>query len=179
MAGGHGMVWKATTAFYDEIVRVPLLIRYPPLFKPQRCGLAADLTDIMPTLLELTGQAIPREAQGQSFVPFLTGCKDPSQARRYSFCERVQENREHTRRIGADARGSFLVRGQGWKYIRLDDGAEYLYHLAVDPGETVNLAGDPEWQPRKQELIDALDAWLRRTAWLGARGGENRRSDRR
>ncbi|KPK37980.1 MAG: hypothetical protein AMJ65_13505, partial [Phycisphaerae bacterium SG8_4] len=32
MMGGHGMVWKSTRAFYEEIVRVPLLISYPGEF---------------------------------------------------------------------------------------------------------------------------------------------------
>ena len=34
MAGGHGMVWKSNGSFYDEIVRVPLLIRYPACSSP-------------------------------------------------------------------------------------------------------------------------------------------------
>ena len=46
-------------------------------------------TDLMPTLLELTGQPVPKAAQGQSLVPYLTGRADPSKARAYSFCERV------------------------------------------------------------------------------------------
>ena len=165
MAGGHGMVWKSTGAFYDEIVRVPLLIRYPRALKPQRCELPADLTDIMPTVLELTGRPIPPGVQGQSFAPYLTGRRDPSQARRYSFCERIPGNRTNVRKLGPGAKGSFMVRGQGWKYISYADGAEYLYHLAADPGETVNEAGNPACQARKQQLTEALHAWQRQTGW--------------
>jgi arylsulfatase A-like enzyme len=163
MAGGHGMVWKSTGAFYDEIVRIPLLVRYPRAFKPQRCDLAADLTDIMPTLLELTGQPIPPSVEGQSFVPYLTGRRDPSQARRYSFCERIIGNKENTRKLSPSPKGSFAVRGQGWKYIRYVDGTEFLYHLAADPGETVNEASNPAHQSRKQEMIAALKAWQHQT----------------
>lgn len=168
MAGGHGMVWKSTGAFYDEIVRVPLLVRYPSAFKPQGSELAVDLTDLMPTLLELTGQPVPPGAQGQSLVPFLTGRQDASQARRYSFCERVGGNRQNSRKLDARANGSFMVRGQGWKYIRYADGTEYLYHLAADPGETINLASHPAQQQRKQEMIEALDGWQQRTGWPGS-----------
>jgi len=165
MVGGHGMVWKSTTAFYDEIVRIPMLIRYPPVFKPQRYNLAADLTDIMPTLLELTGQRIPDDAQGESLVPYLTGRRDTSEARRYSFCERITPNPENTRKLGPNAKGSFMVRGRGWKYIRYADGAEYLYNLATDPGETVNEANNPAHQSHKQQMIEALHTWLRQTRW--------------
>lgn len=42
LARGHGTVWKSTNAFYDEVARVPLLIRYPRRFLPQRRDLAVD-----------------------------------------------------------------------------------------------------------------------------------------
>ncbi|MFH1918396.1 MAG: sulfatase-like hydrolase/transferase [Planctomycetota bacterium] len=165
MAAGHGMVWKSTNAFYDEIARVPLLIRYPRRFKPQESHLAADLVDLMPTLLELTGQPIPEQAQGQSLAPYLTGERDPAQARPFSFSERVARNRKGLREVGPSAGGSFMIRGQGWKYIRYPKGQEYLYHLADDPGETRNLIADPTRRPRRNELAAEMDAWLKRTGW--------------
>jgi len=58
------------------------------------------------------------------------------------------------------------VRAQGWKDIRYADGVEYLYHLAADPGETVNEANNPTHQPRKQQMLDALQAWQRQTGLL-------------
>jgi len=171
MAGGHGMVWKSTGAFYDEIVRIPLLLRYPGAFKPQRCDLAADLTDIMPTLLDLTGQPVPPGVQGQSFVPYLAGRRDPSEARRYSFCERIGGNPQNTRKPVPPGKGQFMVRGEGWKYIHYAGGDEYLYHLAADPGETVNEAANPAHQQRKQQMVAALEAWLRQTGWAAPTAG--------
>jgi len=167
MAGGHGMVWKSNGSFYDEIARVPLLIRYPALFKPQHCDLAVDLTDLMPTLLEMTGEPVPPHAQGQSLVPFLTGRADPALARQYCFSERITAHPQHLRQVHPEARGSFMVRGQGWKYWRHPDGDEYLYHLADDPGETRNLARQEAHQDQKRVMIGALRAWLNRTGWRG------------
>ena len=143
MAGGHGMVWKSTDAFYDEVVRVPLLIRYPPRLKPQQCGLAVDLTDLMPTLLEFTGQPIPAHVQGQNLIPYLTGQASPGAARDFAFCERVAAHPKQLRHVLPGTRASFMVRGQGWKYIRYHNGDEYLYDLTADPGETKNLAEVP------------------------------------
>lgn len=47
------------------------------------------------------------------------------------------------------------------------DGDEYPYHLADDPGETRNLAGQEAHQEQKLGMADALQAWLKRTGWRG------------
>jgi arylsulfatase A-like enzyme len=176
MAGGHGMVWKSTEAFYDEIVRVPLLIRYPRLFPAERCDLAVDFTDLMPTVLDLLGQPIPRQLQGQSLVPFLTGRKDTRQARPFSFCERVNANAQHDRRVLPGTPASFMVRGQGWKYIRYANNKpeEFLYNLADDPGETRNLIGDSQYDGQRKRLARELDAWLARTGWPKETAGKRK-----
>jgi len=167
MAGGHGMVWKSTDAFYDEVARVPLLIRHPRRFKPQLSDLATDTTDLMPTLLELLGRPIPKQVQGQSLVPYLTGQREASSARAFGFSERVGRHPQGLRKVRPGTRGSFMIRGRGWKYFRYPQGDDYLYHLAEDPGETRNLAADPNYRRRRNELAAELDAWLRRTGWPG------------
>lgn len=167
MAGGHGMVWKSTDAFYDEVARVPLIIRYPRILKPQRCSLAVDLTDLMPTLLALVGHSVPEAAQGQNLVPFLTGAAPLSEARPYAFSERIAAHPKHLRKILPGTKGSFMVRGQGWKYVRYRNGDEYLYDLTNDPGETRNVIADRQYANRKAKMRAALVAWLERTAWPG------------
>jgi len=167
MMGGHGMVWKSTNSFYEEVVRVPLLIRYPERFKPQVSDLAADSTDFMPTLLELTGHRILQQAQvqGQSLVGFLTGRRDLSEARQYTFSERVRGNPQGRREVLAGTKGAFMVRGNGWKYLRYENGQEYMYDLSQDPGETRDLAGDTKHRRGREKLAGVMDEWLRRTGW--------------
>jgi arylsulfatase A-like enzyme len=167
MMGGHGMVWKSTTAFYNEVVRVPLLISYPHRFRPQLSELATDSTDLMPTLLELTGHQIPKQAQGQSLVGFLTGQRDISEARQYAFCERVRGNPNGSRNVRPGTRGAFMVRGKGWKFIRYDERQEYLYDLTEDPGETNNVANERDYRSHRNRLAAEMDRWLRRTGWPG------------
>ena len=171
MMGGHGMVWKSTNSFYDEIARVPLLISYPRKFKPALNELAVDSTDFMPTLLELTGQPIPEQIQGQSLVPVLTGRRDISQARQYTFSERVRGNPKGRRKVLPGTKGAFMVRGKGFKLTRYEDGSEYLYDLKADPGETKNLADDPKYRLRGKALAAEMDKWLKRTGWPGDPGG--------
>lgn len=168
MAGGHGMVWKSTNAFYEEVVRVPLIMRYPRELAPGRSGLAAGLTDLMPTLLDLVGHPVPDRLQGHSLAPCLRGERDPAEAPAYAFCERVAANPQHTRTVAPGTPGSFMVRGRGWKYIRYHDGEEFLYDLGSDPGETTDLAGDPSLRDRKAGLRRELDAWLAETGYPGA-----------
>ena len=167
MAGGHGMVWKSTSSFYEDVVRIPLIIRCPGRLKPQRTDLPACLTDLMPTLLGLTGHPVPEHVQGHSLAPFLVGDAEPATAPAYTFSERIPPNPEHTRTVASDVKGAFMVRGEGWKYFCYPSGEEYLYDLAEDPLETTNLAADRACEERKAELQSELHRWLARTAYPG------------
>ncbi len=160
MCGGHGMVWKSTDAFYEEVVGVPFILRYPPQVRPGVTGLPLDLTDVMPTLLDLCGLAAPAHVQGHSLVPFVSGTRSLEEAPRFRFCERVAANPEHIRHVSEDVSGHFMVRGEGWKYVRHHEGEEQLFDLDNDPGETCNLAAEPQYENRKKQLRRRLETWL-------------------
>jgi arylsulfatase A-like enzyme len=168
MAGAHGMFWKSTTSFYDEVARVPLIISYPRRIKPGKNPMAASLVSIMPTLLDLVGHPLPPGVQGDSLAPYLLGQRDPDSAPPFSFGERVQGNRDHTRNVAPGTPASFMVRGKGWKYFNFPDGGEFLYHLSEDPGEMENLATQPGYNGQKEALKQELQAWLERTGYPGA-----------
>jgi len=167
MAGGHGMIWKTTSAFYEELVRIPLIIRYPNKIKPDESNIDIGLTDLMPTLLDLAGQPIPSFVQGHSLAPYLLGKQGPAEFPSYTFCERLTFNSAHTRTIDSTTLGSFMVRGNGWKYIRYPEGDEYLYDLINDPGEIKNLSNNPQFQNKKKELYHELNDWLVATNYSG------------
>jgi arylsulfatase A-like enzyme len=167
MMGGHGMVWKSTSAFYEEVVRVPLIIRYPAKFKPATTDMLTDSTDLMPTLLDLIGKPIPKQAQGHSLVPFITGKKPLSEARKYVFSERVRGNPRALREVRPGTKGSFMIRSERYKFIRYDNGEQFLYDLAEDPCEIENLVNVPDRQRIRRRLSDELDRWLNRTGWTG------------
>lgn len=161
MSGAHGMITKSTTAFYEDVVRVPLIVRWPGHVAPGVSGAAASLVDVMPTLLDLAGHAVPEGLHGRSLAPGLLGGRDGADPA-YTFCERLPATGR--RRTGVPAGGDFMVRGQGWKYVRFRDGEEFLCHLAADPGETRDVAADPGAAAVKAQLEAALDEWLARTA---------------
>ncbi|MHC4442145.1 MAG: sulfatase family protein [Planctomycetota bacterium] len=168
MVGGHGMAWKSTTAFYEEVVSVPLIIRYPRLFKPRVNNMAVDHVDFMPTILDLLGKPIPDYVQGQSLIPYLTGKRDPATAYPYKFSERIHRHPKQKREILPTTKGSFMIRGNGWKYIRYHDSGEYMYNLKADPGEVKNLINNPQHQNMRTKLANELNTWLKRTGWKGA-----------
>ncbi|MHC4116346.1 MAG: sulfatase family protein [Planctomycetota bacterium] len=169
MMGGHGMVWKSTRAFYEEVVRVPLLISYPGKFKPRVSQRPVDSTDFMPTLLELAGHPAPAQAQGVSLVRHLEGRNETGKIREYTFSERVRPNPKGRRKVLPETRGDFMIRGRGWKYIRYSNRLEYLYNLRKDPGETENLIDNPESQSVRKDLVREMDKWLDQTGWTGHR----------
>lgn len=68
IAGGKGKMTDGGT-------HVPLLVRWPKRIAPQSsCENLIDLSDIFPTLCELTGAALPKQSlHGRSFAPQLFG----------------------------------------------------------------------------------------------------------
>jgi arylsulfatase A-like enzyme len=162
MAGGHGMAWKSTQAFYDEIARIPMIVSWPGHIQPGTTDAAASLVDIAPTILELTGHSVPAGMQGSSLAPLLWGRGSASKFV-YGFSERVRANARRTRTVARDTKAERMIRGDGWKYVHYSDGGEYLYDLTKDPGETRNLAEERSQQTRKRDLAQQMQAWLDRT----------------
>jgi hypothetical protein len=74
----HGLLGHATLP-YDEVLRVPLVVRGPGVAAGGRRPDPLHHLDVMPTLLELAGVPAPREAMGRSFAPLL-GAGAPAEA---------------------------------------------------------------------------------------------------
>ena len=86
--GEHGVIGKAiynppwakgrSNAFsyaplYEEIAHIPLIVHIPKIREKRHCKALVQLTDLMPTILELAGVEIPDTVQGKSFLPLLKG----------------------------------------------------------------------------------------------------------
>ena len=130
MQAGHGMPCKSLPAFYEEIVRVPLLMRHPKSIKPgTKVHTHANSVDMMPTLLDFAGAEIPKGVQGTSLKKLIQG--KASEDDRPAFCER-----------GLGDKGGFsrMIRTKEWKYVIFADGRRELFDLKKDPCEMTNLA---------------------------------------
>lgn len=129
--GDHGGLWRKNTLF-EESLRVPLVIAAPGLTQP---GVAtsslADLLDVYPTLVDLTGIARPATLDGTSLAPILA---DP----RVSVQDAVVQYRP------AEApRTGFSLRTARYRYTIWPDGSEELFDLRADPSGRKDLGRDP------------------------------------
>lgn len=76
--GNHGMVEKAAMGHnvYEEILNIPLIIRYPGQKKPEKKTELVSQVDIMPTILDMIGVDAPDVSyavQGRSLHQMMQG----------------------------------------------------------------------------------------------------------
>jgi arylsulfatase A-like enzyme len=165
--GEHGL-WKKRV-FYEANVRVPLIIRYPDRL-PRGVSIEepVELVDFLPTLLDLSGIAIPTGIRGASLVPLARG--EIKKWRRACFSEiDHSESMYDELRQGTGRR--VMVRTREWKLdyfmdqrVKEKDGA--LYNLLLDPGEKDNLYKKPGNSKIIRELEKLAVIWSQGTNML-------------
>ena len=141
---------------YEESVRMPLLVRYPPLAKAgsKIDGLALSI-DIAPTVLDVGGAEIGDHIHGGSLVPLMRG--DATDWRESVLIEFYTYENPRPWLMDMDYRA---VRTDRYKLIHWiqHPGERELYDLREDPYEMNNLIDDPQ----ARELVDELQAELTR-----------------
>jgi len=157
--GEHGLSVERRLA-YEEGIRIPLVMRYPPLIKTGTTVEPIALSlDVAPTLLELAGAPIPANMHGRSLVPLLKGTQ---QKLRDSFLIEYFSDTVFPRvhKMGYQA----LRTGQ-WKYIHYTEltGMDELYALQTDPYEMRNRIDDPGSQQARRDCAAELERLLRQT----------------
>ena len=144
-AGAHGFNQK--TVFYEESARIPLIIAG----KGKTAGGRTDKLvntgiDLLPTMLDFAGLAIPRKLPGRSLLPLALG-KEVPEWRDHLV---VQNNMSQTGVINGmqPTMEGRMVRSDRYKYCIYTRGQrrESLVDLQVDPGETSDLAADPKYR---------------------------------
>lgn len=171
----HGMPYPlAKTTLYEAGIRVPLLVRWPGVVAAGRVEDAlVSLVDVLPTLVELSGQRVSDDFDGRSLAPLLRAEATPW--RDAVFASHTSHRRE-------PELPSRAVRVDNWKYIRnfrtgpaFENGVmltsrtwramvavaagdpevaarvrrqqfrppQELFDLAADPHELQNLVDDP------------------------------------
>jgi arylsulfatase A-like enzyme len=147
--GEHGLSVERRLA-YEESIRIPLLIRYPPMIKKGSVANEMVLNlDIAPTLVEIGGGKPLPEMNGSSFVPILRG-KAPRQWRD-AFLVEYYTDKVFPRMTNM---GYQAVRTDRYKYIHYIDlkGMDELYDLKRDPYELRNVIGEADMGKTAKEL---------------------------
>jgi arylsulfatase A-like enzyme len=147
--GIHGHV---TRALYEPLLRVPLLISLPGQSERRDVTAPTSCVDLLPTLLHLTGQAIPEWCEGR-ILP-LNGERVDSE--RPIFALEAKSNhkeRPFTMATFAMVKGDYkLLRYLGYERY----GEQYeLFNIAADPEERVDLMASQAATAAelKQELL--------------------------
>jgi arylsulfatase A-like enzyme len=166
--GDHGATRHGHT-LYDELTRVPLVLRAPTGwsttpelggFEPGEIDTPVSVVDVLPTLLELCDVAPLGgglgDLAGRSLVPAMQGAAVPAPPVLLEV--RLRKGRH------ADA-----VVLDELKLVRWADGREELYDLVADPGEQQDLASARAAD--RARLGEVLDLAIRRAAALGGSFG--------
>jgi choline-sulfatase len=151
--GEHGTHWHGVE-LWEELVRVPLLIRVPGV-APHHVAAARSQIDLAPTLLELMRAPLPpadaRDAMsGRSLVSDLVGAPEPE---RPIYIELTPDRYNRLRRVVLFGNKKLIERGAG-RYE--------LYDIARDPDERVDLSrSDRAALARMLTLRESVRARLR------------------
>ena len=167
--GDHGLLEKGCR-FYEGLVRIPLIFRWPGRFAANlQSDALVELLDLTATLLELAGLPQPEYQQGRSLMPILRGEADPHQLREFVRSEYF------------DALDSYFTGGSGTFATMYRDRRHKLcvyhghdvgelYDLEADPWEFENLWDSPEHQQLRHELIyKSFDAHVLLTTDVGSK----------
>lgn len=181
----HGLAMpRAKCTLYDAGLEVALIARWP----------AGDIgagavheqliinIDVLPTLLEAAGAAIPAGVQGRSFLPLLRGAAYEARDAIYgektfhSYYDpmRCVRTRSHKYirnfetafavEVPADIQQGPIFRANPGRYSTDRPSVVELYDLEADPLEQHNLAGDPAVATIERELSARLWTWMRETS---------------
>lgn len=184
--GAHHVFGKNTP--YEESIQTPLVISGPGVSLGTDRHLALQI-DLLPTMLELAGVAIPSTVDGRSLVPLLRGEDPPTW--RDSFLAQYMVDKQDFDPSDYRAVGTYwnfpnwrAVRTTRFMLVQYWDAADFvgwpaevpgccapqfeLYDLATDPYELNNLLATPAGRQQFSALFAVL---YRRMSQLAACSG--------
>lgn len=142
--GNRGMWGKCV--FYEDSVAVPM-IAVGDGFPAKVEKTAVSLVDLYPTLLDSAGVAQPDnnpDIDGISLFEIVQSADE----------ERAVLSEYHAVYSSA---GHFMLRKGDWKLNYYIDSPPQLFNLRSDPEESINLAEDPAFADKLEELEAALN----------------------
>ncbi|MGC9004542.1 MAG: sulfatase-like hydrolase/transferase [bacterium] len=150
MCGGHGMMDKHFV-MYEDVVHIPLIMRYPPLLpKGMECKeFVINEIDLPTTFLNLAGIPLPKTFKGKDLIRIARG---EEKGRKDVF------SIYHGAQLGSWTQR--MVRDREWKYVWNASAEDELYNLREDPAELRNLASEPRYKEQLKRLRKRLVEWM-------------------
>ena len=143
--GEHGS-WQHDQSVYQELIRVPLVIRLPGnAFAGTRVSEPVTLLDVAPTIVDFLGAPELADGfRGRSLLPLIEGRTDENLMR----VTAMRHNKKKYYRPHKENRGdlNLVIRQGEWKGIWNAETESFeLYDLGRDPGESEDVsAAEPE-----------------------------------
>jgi arylsulfatase A-like enzyme len=154
---GEGMAahnWVVKLMLYENPVTVPLVFRWPGVIAAGRVDQThlASGVDILPTLCDFAGVPVDPQVTGVNLRPVIERPDLPGQPFVVTELDPDPDNPAKTGR---------MLRTDRFKYIVFSCGQrpEMLFDLKNDPGETRNLAANPEFANELQRHRRLLTEW--------------------
>jgi len=147
-------------AMYDEIIRVPFIIKWPLVIRPDTVYKdPVSHIDIAPTIMEAKGMKIPKLLEGRSLMPAMEDLD--TRVNEYVFTEFTRFEIDH------DSHGGFqpiraVFDGRHKLVINLMTSDE-LYDLEEDPWEMENLIECEKYTKIRDKLHDKILEWMNDT----------------
>lgn len=162
--GHHGRFEKHS--LWEEAVRSPLLCRWPGRVPARQSSDAlVSLFDIVPTILDATGQKIPGTVQAKSLVPVLTGAAKTHRAHVFIEYSENEEAMVRTDRWALHYGSGKRQRDDGYATGKPLPGRTIkLFDMHADPEQMTNLAKRPEHAKVVRDLTQRLAEHLRNSA---------------
>jgi len=161
--GEHG-IWAHTLGLYNEVLHIPLIIKYPREYRLQgENHNLVQLHDLYATLLEMAGSPFPMPDSSWSLLgpPRREALAElPDTSMILDFLKRRRPEFQNGPQMQS---GRCLIDSQLHKLIQWADGRCELYNLKADYAEERNLAADPTYEPvretLRQRLADLTGPW--------------------
>jgi arylsulfatase A-like enzyme len=152
MTGSHGGQFNKGPLMYDEVTRVPLIVRDPrSSARGVHQGPVGSLA-LMPTILDLAGLPVPGGLHVSSLAPWID---DPAEAPGDDAAAYAEYH--------GDEWGLYsmrMIRTRTAKYVYSPHGSDELYDVAADPHELANRIEDPAYSALRAELRGRLLRWM-------------------
>jgi N-acetylglucosamine-6-sulfatase len=132
--------WAGKLAPYEEVIRVPLVIRLSLGSGAASKSRIVANVDLARTITDLAGASSP-VTEGRSLVPLLRGTT--VRWRKRLLLENQQRPGYAPQTYKGGVPSYCGLRMRRWKYVQYGTGEEELYDLATDPYELANLARRP------------------------------------
>jgi arylsulfatase A-like enzyme len=163
LLGDHYLFGKHN--YFDEAYHIPLIIRAPDsdMSRGTQVSRFTEAVDLMPTILEMIGQEIPSQVDGQSLTPFLRG-ETPERWRQeahweFDFRDVIAGAPERRLDLTLDQCSLAAIRGERYKYVHFPGLPALFLDLERDPDGLENRAEDPDYRDLVLEYAQKMLSW--------------------